>query len=73
MSDITMFGPTMFDVVEDSIKVEGLKNSTDYKFIVRCDTSEVLSCMSSEYRLVTNEEVMKHVMPIMKTHKPRLT
>jgi len=73
MSNITMFGPTMFDVAENPIKVEGLRNSADYKFIVRCDTSEVLSCMSSEYRLVTNEEVMKHVMPIMKTHKAKLT
>ena len=28
--------------------------STAYKFIVREDTGEILSCMTDEYRLITN-------------------
>jgi len=31
--------------------------NTGYKFIVREDTGEVLSCMTDEYKLVTNEEL----------------
>ena len=30
---------------------------TGYKFIVREDTGEVLSCMTDEYKLVTNEQL----------------
>ena len=34
-------------------------DSTGYKFIVRDDTGEVLSCMTDEYQLVENKRVMK--------------
>ena len=35
----------------------GLNDNTGHKFIVREDTEQVLSCMSNEYKLVTNQEV----------------
>ena len=57
---------SLFPVMEESIKVEGLKNSTDYKFIINAETSEVLSCMTNEYKLVTNEDVIKKAMPVLK-------
>ena len=40
-------------------------NSTGYKFIVREDTGDVLSCMTDEYKLVTNETVLNHANPII--------
>ena len=33
--------------------------STEHKFIVRKDTNEVISCMTNDYKLVTNEEVFE--------------
>ena len=38
---------------------------TGYKFIMREDTGDVLSCMTDEYKLVTNETVLKHANPII--------
>ena len=32
-----------------------VKLETGYKFIVREDTNEILSCMTDEYRLIPNE------------------
>ena len=40
--------------------------STGHKFIVREDTGQVLSCMTDEYRLVTNEELMSVADPLIK-------
>jgi hypothetical protein len=37
-----------------------------YKFIVREDTNKVLSCMTDDYKLVTNETVIKYANPIIK-------
>ena len=37
--------------------MHGLKDNTGYKFIIREDTNEILSCMTDEYKLVTNQEV----------------
>ena len=39
--------------------------NTGYKFIMREDTGDVLSCMTDEYKLVTNETVLKHANPII--------
>jgi len=44
-------------------------DSTGYKFIVREDTGEVLSCMTDEYQLVENKRVMKYADPIIKKNK----
>ena len=46
-------------------------DSTGYKFIVREDTGDVLSCMTDEYRLVTNEDLMKTTKPILKSAKSK--
>lgn len=39
--------------------------ATAYKFIVREDTNEVLSCMTNEYKLIKNEEIIEKAMPII--------
>lgn len=43
--------------------------NTGHKFIVREDTKEVLSCMTDEYKMVSNYEVIEEVAPIMKKSK----
>ena len=39
--------------------------STGYKFIVREDTGKILSCMSKDYKLVTNKEIINYAEPIV--------
>ncbi len=58
-----MLDDTMFKVHEVPIQIEGVKNSDEYKLIVRDDTSEALSCMTRDYRLVSNEEVLEKSLP----------
>ena len=41
-------------------------DSTGYKFIVREDTGEILSCMTDEYRLITNESLLKTANQFLK-------
>ena len=40
-------------------------DNTGHKFIVREDTGKVLSCMTNDYRLITNETVLKYASPII--------
>ena len=40
--------------------------NTGYKFIVREDTGQVLSCMTDEYKLVTNEQLYKSAEKTLK-------
>jgi len=40
-------------------------DSTGYKFIVREDTGEILSCMTDDYRLVTNQSLIDISTPIL--------
>ena len=47
-------------------------DGTGHKFIVRDDTNEILSCMTNEYKLVTNEEIMKVAEPVLKSCKATL-
>ena len=47
-------------------------NNTGYKFIVREDTGRVLSCMTNDYKLVTNETVLKYASPIIKKNGGRV-
>tara|TARA_R100000664_G_C2752328_1_gene139620 strand:+ start:1721 stop:2512 length:792 start_codon:yes stop_codon:yes gene_type:complete len=42
-----------------------LLDKTGYKFIVREDTNEVLSCMSNEYKLIKNQEIIEKAMPVI--------
>tara|TARA_R100000152_G_C6781543_1_gene216267 strand:+ start:6018 stop:6812 length:795 start_codon:yes stop_codon:yes gene_type:complete len=46
--------------------------ATGYKFIIREDTNEVLSCMTNDYRMVTNKEIIDTAVPILKKHKAEL-
>jgi len=52
-----------FGVTEVPILMDGIVNSDDYKLIVRNDTSEVISCMTKDYRLVSNQEVIDKSLP----------
>ena len=45
---------------------------TGYKFIVREDTGKVLSCMTDDYKLVSNSDIIKAAHPILKQHKAKL-
>ena len=42
-----------------------LPENTGHKFIVREDNGKVLSCMTNDYKLVTNETVLKYASPII--------
>ena len=42
-----------------------LPENTGHKFIVREDNGKVLSCMTNDYKLVTNETVIKYASPII--------
>jgi len=49
------------------IPVEGKEiDGTGYKFIVREDTNDILSCVTNSYKLVTNKEIMQKASPILK-------
>ena len=41
-------------------------DDTGYKFIVREDNGEILSCMTTDYRLVTNKSLIDVASPILK-------
>jgi len=45
---------------------------TGYKFIVREDTGEVISCMNNEYNLIPNEQVLDTAVPIMDKYGAKL-
>ena len=43
-----------------------LNRNTGHKFIVREDTGKVLSCMTDDYKVVTNEKIINFTEPIVK-------
>ena len=43
-----------------------------YKFIMREDTGKILSCMTNDYKLVTNQEIIDAAEPILKEHNAQL-
>ena len=45
---------------------------TGYKFIVREDTGQVISCMTNEYNLIKNEQVQDTALPIMTKYDAEL-
>ena len=72
-----MLESTLFPVIEvpavgipttDSKEID----DTGYKFIVREDTGKVLSCMTNDYRLVKNQEIIRAAEPILKQHNAQL-
>ena len=64
---------TQFPVIEkpatyafnEKAGISDVKLNTGYKFILREDTGKVISCMTDEYKLVTNEEVVTQIKPVM--------
>jgi hypothetical protein len=46
--------------------------NTGYKFIVREDTGQVISCMTNEYNLIKNEQVIDIASPIMNKYDAEL-
>ena len=49
-----------------------VKLETGYKFIVREDTNEILSCMTDEYRLISNESIVNTATPILEKEGAKL-
>ena len=64
---------TLFPVQEVPIEMEGIVNPESYKFIVRSDTSEIISCMTNEYKLVSNDSIIETANPILKDCNAKLT
>jgi len=76
-----MIESTLFPVVEVPAIGKFPKNAnytkedtkaTGYKFIMREDTGQILSCMTDEYKLVPNQEIIDTATPILKKHKAKL-
>ena len=42
------------------------REHTGYKFIMREDTGQILSCMTTDYKLVTNKTILSYAEPIIK-------
>ena len=49
-----------------------MKQHTGHKFIVRQDTNEILSCMSNEYKMITNKQIMDKALPALENKKAEL-
>lgn len=63
----------LFPVKEVPAILQDTHLSTEHKFIVREDTEQVLSCMSNEYKLVTNQEVFEKSSEVVKEFEGTLT
>ena len=63
----------LFPVKEVPAILQDSHLSTEHKFIVRDDTEQVLSCMSNEYKLVTNQEVFEKSSEVIKEFEGTLT
>jgi len=57
--------------VSEKMKIKSIEN-TGYKFIVREDTGDVLSCMTDSYKLVKNETIIKAAEPIINKFNGKL-
>ena len=75
-----MIEQTLFPVKEVPAYFEHTNNNgklskeleTGHKFIVREDTGKVLSCMSNDYKLVDNNQIINAAKPILKQHNANL-
>tara|TARA_R110002020_G_scaffold256273_2_gene469917 strand:- start:20019 stop:20804 length:786 start_codon:yes stop_codon:yes gene_type:complete len=75
-----MLTDTLFSVREmpatyafnEEAGIADVKLNTGYKFIIREDTNDILSCMTDEYRVVTNKELIDTAAPILKKHNAKL-
>ena len=64
-----MLQSTLFPVMEVPAIMGISTNNTGHKFIVREDNNSVISCVTNEYKLVTNQEVMDKALPIIERMK----
>ena len=58
----------MFPIKEAAVTFDTPQGDvpTDYKLIVREDTNKILSCMTNDYKVVTNEKIINFADPIVK-------
>ena len=69
-----MLQEAMFPVIEvPAIGIPTKDNKeiddTGYKFIVREDTGDILSCMTNNYRLIKNKTIINYASPVIKKNK----
>ena len=50
-----------------------LNKNTGHKFIIREDTGQVLSCMTDNYKLITNGQILSKADPVLKEKGAKLT
>ena len=73
MIDLSLYENALFDVDEKIIALnsDGVVGSefegeqTGYKMLVRSDTNEPISVMSTDYKLVTNKELLEAALPLI--------
>jgi len=66
VEEIPSIGTTLLGKAHNPITNSG------YKFIVREDTGQVISCMTNEYNLIKNEQVIDIASPIMNKYDAEL-
>ena len=60
--------PIFKDVVTHNLGTHDKNGRSGYKFIVREDTGQILSCMTDDYKLVKNETLLKTAEPLIKAN-----
>ena len=60
--------PIFKDVVTHNLGTHDKNGRSGYKFIVREDTGQILSCMTDDYKVVTNKELIDTAIPILKNY-----
>ena len=73
-----MLSDTLFPVKEVPARITSKlphlnEKDTGYKFIVREDTGDVLSCMTNNYKTISNSEIINNATPILKEKGAKLT
>jgi len=59
--------PANFTLSKETNKVSGyLPDNTGWKFIVRKDKGDVISCVTDKYKMVTNQQVIDAASPVLK-------
>ncbi len=58
--------PIFKDVVTHNLGTHDKNEKSGYKFIVREDNGQILSCMTDSYKLVKNETIMNIAEPLIK-------
>ena len=59
--------PANFTLSKETNKISGyLPENTGWKFIVRKDKGDVISCVTDKYKMVTNQQVIDAASPVLK-------